>query len=384
MDSLRRRALPVTVLACLLAVVFAACGSSDSDSDSSGSGSTGGGAATTADGGGSGGGEKVKMVISNNFLGNDFRPQMLKLAELTARQPPFDGVVELEIVNAENTTQAQVASINNIIQGRPDVLLVDAGSPTALNPALKRACAAGIRVISFDQVVTEQCAWKVAQSHADGQLLVGQWMAQTLGNRGKILLDRGLPGAPVSREIEDAFKRGLEVGGGGIEIAGEFDGKYAPGPEQQGISQLLVGNRDAAGVMTQGYCNPAFKAFRQAGIATVPATTCYGYNGELVGCVKERAQCAVLAGPPTVVQIAMKLGLDAAQGRETPPTSEQVPVPVTLFVTNADEFRPTENPGEIAIEQIELGKNAYEELPPGLALPFSLEEYDITAEQAAG
>ncbi|ADB51162.1 substrate-binding domain-containing protein [Conexibacter woesei] len=372
MKLLHRRALPAAVLACLTAVTFAACGSSDSDSTAT--------SASTGDGGG----EKVKMVISNNFLGNDFRPQMLKLAELTARQPPFADSVELEVVNAENTTQAQVASINNIIQGRPDVLLVDAGSPTALNPALKRACAAGIRVISFDQVVTEPCAWKVAQSHADGQLLVGQWMAQTLGNRGKILLDRGLPGAPVSREIEDAFLEGLDVGGGGVEIAGEFDGKYAPGPEQQGISQLLVGNRDAAGVMTQGYCNPAFKAFRQAGISTVPATTCYGYNGELVGCMKERAPCAVLAGPPTVVQIAMKLGLDAAQGRDTPPTSEQVPVPVTLFVTNADEFRPKENPGEIAIEQIELGRNAYEDLPPGLALPFSLQEYDITAEQAAG
>lgn len=382
MKLLHRRALPAAVLACLTAVTFAACGSSDSDSTATSGG--GGGASTAAADGGSAGGEKVKMVISNNFLGNDFRPQMLKLAELTAQQAPFKDVVELEIVNAENTTQAQVASINNIIQGRPDVLLVDAGSPTALNPALKRACAAGIRVISFDQVVTEPCAWKVAQSHADGQLLVGQWMDQVLGGSGKILVDRGLPGAPVSREIEDAFMEGLELGGGDVEVAGSFDGKYAPGPEQQGISQLLVGNRDARGVMTQGYCNPAFKAFRQAGISTMPATTCYGYNGELVGCLKERAPCAVLAGPPTVVQIAMRLGLDAAQGRETPPTSEQVPVPVTLFVTNADEFRPAENPGDIAIEQIELGRNAYEELPPGLALPFSLPEYDITAEQAAG
>ncbi|MDW5596937.1 substrate-binding domain-containing protein [Conexibacter stalactiti] len=379
MNSLKRRALPVAVLACLTALTFAACGSSDSDSDSSSSAST-----SAAGGDGASGGEKIKMVISNNFLGNDFRPQMLKLAELTARLPPFADTVELEVVNAENTTQAQVASLNNIIQGRPDVLLVDAGSPTALNPALKRACAAGIRVVSFDQVVTEPCAWKVAQSHADGQLVVGQWMDQVLGGKGKILVDRGLPGAPVSREIEDSFMEGLELGGGDVEVAGSFDGKYAPGPEQQGISQLLVGNRDATGVMTQGYCNPAFKAFRQAGISTVPATTCYGYNGELVGCLKERAQCAVLAGPPTVVQIAMKLGLDAAQGRETPPTSEQVPVPVTLFVTNADEFRPAENPGNIAIEQIELGTNAYEELPPGLALPFTLDEYDITAEQAAG
>jgi ribose transport system substrate-binding protein len=356
-----------------MALLAAGCGSDDSGSRG---GEQDAGAAAA-------GGDKVyKVVLSNNFLGNDFRPQMIRLAELTAKQPPFAGKIELEVVNSEPTTQAQVASLNNIIQSKPDAILIDAGSPTALNPAIARACAAGITVVSFDQPVTAECAYEVAQDMKAGQIVVGQWMNQVLGGKGKILVDRGLPGAPVSKIIQDGFMKGLELEGD-VQVAGEYDGKYAPGPEQQGISQLLVGNKDVTGVMTQGYCSPAFKAFQQAGISELPAATCYGYNGELVSCIEEKADCAVLTGSPVVVQIAMELALKVLEG-DAPSTEDVVPVPMKLYVTNADEFQPADNPADVEIEQIELGENAYPDLPPGLALPFSKDEYDITPEQAAG
>jgi ribose transport system substrate-binding protein len=369
----RRTARAVSIVAAATAVLAAAGCGSDSDS------------AAKGDGGGGGGGTKVyRVVLSNNFLGNDFRPQMERLAQLTAEQPPFKDKIKLEIENAENTTPAQVASLNSIVQSKPDAILVDAGSPTALNPAIKRACAAGITVVSFDQPVTEPCAWKVAQSHGDGQIVVGQWMSWALKNSGSIFVDRGLPGAPVSKEIQDNFTKGLKMDGAAIKVAGEFDGKYAPGPEQQGISQLLVGNKSVAGVMTQGYCSPVFKAFSNAKISATPAATCYGYNGELVACAKQKAKCAILTGSPVVVQTAMEVVLKALDGQGAPPKDEQVPVPMKLYVSNSEGFQPKENPANVEIENIELGKNAYPDLPPGLALPFTSDTYDISAEQASG
>jgi ribose transport system substrate-binding protein len=363
----------VALLTAGAVLAAAGCGSDDTSS----SASSGGGSATKD-------ASKVyRVVLSNNFLGNDFRPQMIRLAQLTAEQPPFAGKIKLEIQNSEPTTAAQVASLNSIIQSKPDAILVDAGSPTALNPAIARACAAGIKVVSFDQPVTAPCAYKVAQNMGDGQIVVGQWMSQVLGGKGKIFVDRGLPGAPVSKLIQDGFMHGLGVDGA-VKVAGEYDGKYAPGPEQQGISQLLVGNKDVTGVMTQGYCSPAFKAFKQAGISATPAATCYGYNGELVACAQQKAACAVLTGSPMVVQIALETALKSLTGGDAGPTSATIPVPMKLYVTNADEFKPTENPADVQIEQIELGKNAYPDLPPGLALPITKDDYKITPEQAAG
>src|SRR5262245_56772319 len=42
------------------------------------------------------GGGPYTFVLSNNFLGNDWRPQVEKLAQLTANLPPFKGNVKLK------------------------------------------------------------------------------------------------------------------------------------------------------------------------------------------------------------------------------------------------------------------------------------------------
>ena len=319
------------------------------------------------------------FVLSNNFLGNDWRPQMERLAQLTANLAPFKGTVSLRVVNSSATTQAQIADLNNIIATKPSAILVDAGSPTALNPTLAHACAAGIKVISFDQVVTAPCAWKVTQNHGLGQKAIGQWMAKILAGKGGVFVDRGLAGAPASATIENGFLSGLKQYGPSIKVLGYYNGAYAIGPEESGVSSLLAGNSSVAGVSTQGYCTPIFKAFKAAGKSIVP-TTCYGYNGEMVGCVQQKASCAILSGSPVVVQIAMKLALDAVEGKPTPSKSATVPVPMTLFLTGPKVT--LTNPG-VTVENVTLNKNAFPSLPPGLALPFSLSQYSITPQEAA-
>lgn len=335
-----------------------------------------GGGKTNAPRGDSG---PFKVVLSNNFLGNDWRPQMERLAELTAQQAPFRGKITLQIVNSETTTQAQIASLNNIIASEPDAILIDAGSPTALNPTVERACRAGIKVISFDQPVTAPCAYRVYQDHGIGQRAVGQWMAKVLKKQGGIFVDRGLPGAPISAIIHDNFLAGLRRTAPGVKVVAEYDGKYAIGPTQQAVSSLLAGNSDVAGVHTQGYCTAAFNAFKNAGKTAVP-TTCYGYNGELVACARQKVPCAVLSGSTVVVQIAMKLALDALQDKKVPPTSKVIRVPWTLYLTG-----PRVSLSNVGgkVEYVKLGKNAFPALAPGLALPYTLPQYKISAQQAA-
>lgn len=309
---------------------------------------------------------------------------MERVARLTANLAPFKGKIALQIVNSQTTPQAQISSLNSIIETKPNAILVDDGAGPALNPVIARACAEHILVVSFDNPVTAPCAYKVGQDMYSGQIVVGQWMNWALNGGGKIFVDRGLAGSPVAEQIQSGFMKGLSISGGKVSVAGVYTGSYAPGPEQQGISQLLAGNKNVAGVMTQGYCQPAFTAFKNAGISTLPATTCYGYNGELVACAQKHAKCAILTGSPEVVQIAMKTALDVLDGSAKPPTSQTIPVPMTLYTSSSSAFHPTQNPANVTIENIVPGKNAYPTLPPGLALPFSQPQYSITANQAAG
>ena len=90
-------------------------------------------------------GPPYTFVVSNNFLGNDWRPQVEQLAQLTAKHAAVQGQGQRSRSSTrEPTNQAQIADLNNIIQTKPDAILLDPGLRTALNPTIQRACAAGI------------------------------------------------------------------------------------------------------------------------------------------------------------------------------------------------------------------------------------------------
>jgi len=130
-------------------------------------------------------GKKYTVYLSNNFVGNDWRQQMERVAGVSVKKGPLAGRVDLKIENVENTAQAQINSLNNIIRAKPDAILIDASSAEALNPTIKKACDAGILVISFDQVVSEPCAYALESDWNRIPAVLAEWMAGQLGGKGR-------------------------------------------------------------------------------------------------------------------------------------------------------------------------------------------------------
>ena len=85
---------------------------------------------------------------------------------------------------------------------------INAASPDALNGAVKEACDAGITVVSFDGIVTEPCAWRIAvdfkQMGKDEVLYLDEKMPEG----GNLLEIRGLAGVFVDDEIIEGHPRG--------------------------------------------------------------------------------------------------------------------------------------------------------------------------------
>src|SRR5439155_25100923 len=184
-------------------------------------------------------GKKYTIYLSNNFVGNDWRQQMERVGEVSVKKGPLAGRVDLKIENDENTAQAQINSLNNIIRAKPDAILIDAGSAESLNPTIKKACDAGILVIAFDQIVTADCAYTIESDWGRAPVVEAEWIVNKLGGKGKIFVDRGLAGAPISAQLEDGFEGVIEKYPD-IEIVGYFNGNYALGPEQEGVASLLA------------------------------------------------------------------------------------------------------------------------------------------------
>lgn len=331
------------------------------------------------------------FVVSNNFLGNDYRPQLLRLAKLTASLPPFKGRVTVKVVESQPTTAAQLADLNNIIRTKPDAILLEPPDPTGVNSAIKRACAAGIVVIDVDQAATEPCAWTVAEDFYHAQYILGEWMGQALHAKGKIFVDDGLAGPDIAKTIEKGFLDGLKFQAPNVQVVAHYSGQFSNAPSQQAVSSLLVGNKDVNGISNQGYCSPVENALKAAGLAALPVT-CYGYNGELRQCIVNHWLCGVSTGAPTGIQIAMKTALDILDGKANPPKNKVIPNPEWIYVTNKASFHPKKTFGipVVQIKQIKCGTKppppgtTCSDLPAGMAMPFSLPAYPVSGLAAAG
>ncbi len=301
------------------------------------------------------------VYLSNNFLGNDFRVQMTKTAQVAAGKAPLKGAVDLHVENSDNSVQAQIASLNSIILKKPDAIIVDPGSPTGLNSVLERACSQGILIIAFDQEVTAPCAYNVQIDWNAASQTGANWLAQTLKGNGTILQDTGLAGVSVSDDLNKGFQTALAQYPN-LRVAGTYQGQYAQGPEQQGVSSLLASNARVDGILTQGYCTGAMKALQSAGRA-MPAMYCQAYNGTFVACAKNNMPCLITSNPPWIGAQAVKTAVDILNGNK--PASKKITLDSPCFITNDVQ------PQGKTCEKIMLGKNAYPNLPPGTVLPVS-------------
>lgn len=319
------------------------------------------------------------IYLSNNFMGNDWRQQMIRSAEIAAERGPLAGRVDLRIEQAEGTVQAQINSLNNIIRQKPNAILIDAASQTALNPTIRRACDEGILVISFDQTVTEPCAYALSVDWDFIPRVLAEWVAERLGGKGNVIIDRGLAGYEASiattKATEETFAKYPD-----IKIVGYFNGDFAPGPEQSGVAALLAANPQVDAVSNMAYGTGAMQALKDAGRPMVPVTA-FSFNGSAVACGQvEGASCILASNPPYLSAEAIKLAVEILDTGNRP-KDRAIIVTNDFFSTNPIESKLF--PGT-PVQQIELGKNAFPDLSPGLFLPVSPSWVEITPQEAAG
>jgi ribose transport system substrate-binding protein len=301
------------------------------------------------------------IYLSNNYVGNDWRVQMEKEAVAAAANPYFKGDVKLTIVNAPNTVIGQVESLQTIVAKKPDAIIVDAGSETALNPVIDRACADGIVVVNFDQQVSAPCAYKIYTNFTAGEKLGAEWMATQLKDTGNVFEDTGLAGAPISATITAAWTSVLNSDAN-IKVVGTYQGQYALGPEQQGVASLLAAHSDVNGILTQGYCTGAIKALQAAGDPLVPMV-CQAYNQTFLALAQDKgASGFIMANPAYLSVLAMNTAVKVLEGHKEAKTD--VLVPPCFYAGGA-------SPAGASCQAIKVGVNAFTNLSPNLTLPVS-------------
>ena len=99
-----------------------------------------------------------RIALANSYIGNTWRIEMENLWKAGVQMPPYKTLVKAEVFNSGNNVPAQIQQMDNLISSKVDAIVINAASPTGLNGVIAQACAAGILVVSYDNVVTAPCA----------------------------------------------------------------------------------------------------------------------------------------------------------------------------------------------------------------------------------
>ena len=211
-----------------------------------------------------------RIALSNNYAGNSWRQAMLKSWEKVTSQAVADGIVKeaTAFTTAENQVTEQAAQIQNLILQGYDAIVLNAASPDALNGVVKQACDAGITVVSFDGIVTEPCAWRIAVDFKKMGAVQLDYLADKMPEGGNLLEIRGLAGVFVDDEIHKGIEEGVATHKQ-FKIVGSVHGDWAQEVAQKAVSGILPSLPEVKAVVTQGGDGyGAAQAFKAAGRPT--------------------------------------------------------------------------------------------------------------------
>lgn len=194
-----------------------------------------------------------KIALSNNYAGNSWRQAMLTSWDKVTGAAVSSGVVAAAdaFTTAENQATEQAAQIQNLILQGYDAIVINAASPTALNGAVKEACDAGIVVVSFDGIVTEPCAYRIAVDFAGMGKSQLDYLSEKIPDGGNLLELRGLAGVFVDDEISAGIHAGVAENPQ-FKIVGSVHGDWAQDVAQKAVAGILPSLPEIAAVVTQG------------------------------------------------------------------------------------------------------------------------------------
>lgn len=314
-------------------LMVSACGSDSDPVASGGAPTTSAGVATTSAGGeatqqkGAGDGKKIKVALSNSFIGNQWRVEMANVFEAACAMPPYKESVDCSVFHSGNDVGKQTQQLTNLISQRVDAIALNAASPTGLNGVVKQACERDIVVVTFDAAVTEPCAVAVNVDQAAIGRAMAEWLVEQMGGSGDVLFVTGVAGTSIDQERNKAAKEVFNKAG--VKIVAEYAADWDAATAQRKTAAALPSMAQVDGIWASGGTPGVLQAFKDAG-RKLPPTAGESENGFRKMMAAGEVVGYSTGTPPYLSVMALELARAIATG-QAEPKSITIPAPV---VTN--------------------------------------------------
>jgi ribose transport system substrate-binding protein len=211
--------------------------------------------------------DKPVIALSNSFYGNTWRRQMVDAFTAEAEKAKADGKIEdFVVLNGDGSVNQQNSQMAELILRGVDAIAINAASETALNGLAEKACAAGIKVIAFDSLLTADCAYKLSFDFTGYKTAQAEATLDLIGKKGNVIVVRGVKGSGPDNLMYAAQKAVLDANPD-VKIVAEVYGQATASVAQAAIANVLPSLPQVDAVLGQGGSDDfgIAQAFVQAG-----------------------------------------------------------------------------------------------------------------------
>lgn len=145
--------------------------------------------------------------ISISTLNNPFFVDLRDGAKAAASRLKVD----LVVLDAQNDAAKEASGIEDLIQKKVSVILINPTDSDAIVPTIKKINAAKIPVVTVDRGANGgEVAAHIASDNVAGGMMAAAYVAKRLGGKGSVVMLEGIAGTSAARDRGKGFREGLK------------------------------------------------------------------------------------------------------------------------------------------------------------------------------
>lgn len=270
--------------------------------------------------------KEITLGLSLSTLNNPFFVTLKEGAEQKAAELG----VKLIVVDSQDDPAKEATNIEDLIQKKVDALLINPTDADAVVPSVQKANAAGIPVFTIDRAAAGgEIVSHIASDNVAGGKMAGEYLAQLLGGKGKVVELEGIAGTSAARDRGKGFNE-VMANYPDIEIVARQTANFNRAEGLSVFENILQAQPEINGVFAHNdeMILGAIQAAEAAGRAQDIIFVGFDAIDDAVQAVKDGKLAATVAQQPAQMGI---LGVEMAVKYLNGETVEKfIPVPLSL------------------------------------------------------
>lgn len=280
--------------------------------------------AGNANAGGAAGG-KVTIGLAVSTLNNPFFVSLKEGAEKAAN----DAGAKLLVVDAQDDTAKQISGVEDLIQKKVSVILINPTDSAAIVTAVEAANKANIPVITVDRAAEGgKVVSHIASDNVKGGKMAGDFILEKLGGKGNIVELQGIAGTSAARDRGKGFHDAVD-GKEGVKVVASQPADFDRAKGLSVMENILQANKDVQAVFAHNdeMALGALQAIEAAGKNILVVG--FDATDDAVKAVNDGKMGATVAQKPAAIgETAVQTALKVAKGETV---DANIPVDLELI-----------------------------------------------------